>query len=100
MYTHICDILVVMFFMGSILKSINMLLHVCVLGHYFMSDSLRTMDCSPPGASVHEMLQARILEWVAIPFFRVSSQPRDRTGVSHITNRFFTIRVTRVAQLI
>ena len=32
-----------------------------------------TMVCSPPGSSVHEILQARILEWVAIPFFRASS---------------------------
>ena len=35
------------------------------------------MDCSPLGSSVHGILQARILEWVAIPFLRVSSQPRD-----------------------
>ena len=35
------------------------------------------MDCSPPGSSVHGILQARILEWVAMPFSRVSSQPRD-----------------------
>ena len=35
------------------------------------------MDCSPPGSSVHGILQARILEWVAIPFSRESSQPRD-----------------------
>ena len=34
------------------------------------------MDCSPPGSSVHGILQARILEWVAIPFFRGSSNPR------------------------
>ena len=33
-----------------------------------------TMDCSPPGSSVHGILQARILEWVAIPFSRLSSQ--------------------------
>ena len=38
-----------------------------------------TMDCSPPGSSVHGILQARILEWVVIPFSRVSSQPRDQT---------------------
>ena len=37
------------------------------------------MDCSPPGSSVHGTLQARILEWVAIPFSRRSSQPRDWT---------------------
>ena len=35
------------------------------------------MDCSPPGSSVHGILQARILEWVVISFSRVSSQPRD-----------------------
>ena len=35
------------------------------------------MDCSPPGSSVHRILQARILEWVAMPFSRGSSQPRD-----------------------
>ena len=37
------------------------------------------MDCSPPGSSVHGILQARILEWVAISFSRGSSQPRDKT---------------------
>ena len=40
------------------------------------------MDCSPPGSSVSGILQARILKWVAIPFSRGSSQPRDWTGVS------------------
>ena len=38
-----------------------------------------TMNCSPPGSSVHGILQARILEWVAIPFSRGSSQTRDWT---------------------
>ena len=42
------------------------------------------MDCSPPGSSVHVILQARILEWVAISFSRGSSPPRDRTCVSCI----------------
>jgi len=42
------------------------------------------MDCSPPGSSVHGILQARILEWVAIPFSRASSQPRDQIWVSCI----------------
>ena len=40
------------------------------------------MDCSPPGVSVHGILQARILEWVAMPSSRGSSQPRDQTQVS------------------
>ena len=39
------------------------------------------VDCSPPGSSVHEILQARILEWVAISFSRGSSWPRDRTQI-------------------
>ena len=48
-------------------------------------------DYSPPGSSVHEILQARMLEWVAISFPRGSSQPRDRTWVSCIAGRFLTI---------
>ena len=39
---------------------------------------------------IHGILQAKILEWVAFPFSRGSSQPRDRTQVSHIAGRFFT----------
>ena len=55
------------------------------------------MDCSPPGSSVHGILQARILEWVAISFSRGSSWSRDRTQVSHIAGRFFTVWATREA---
>ena len=43
------------------------------------------MDCSPPGSSVHGILQARILEWVAMPSSRGSCQPRDRTCVCYVT---------------
>ena len=43
------------------------------------------MDCSPPHSSVHGILQARILEWVAMPFSRGSSWPRDRTHVSYVS---------------
>ena len=42
------------------------------------------VDCSPPGSSVHGILQARILEWVTIPFSKGSSQPRDQTHISCI----------------
>ena len=49
------------------------------------------MDGSPPGSSVHGILQARILEWVAMPSSRGSSQPRDQTQVSCTAGRFFTI---------
>ena len=51
-------------------------------------------DCSPPGSSVHGILQARIVEWVAIPFSRGSSHPRGRTVASCITGRFFTTEPT------
>ena len=52
------------------------------------------IDCSPPGSSVHRILQAkRIPEWVAIPFSKGSSQPRDRTRISCVGGRFFTVWV-------
>ena len=57
------------------------------------------MDYSPLGSSVHGILQARILEWVAIPFSRESDRPRDWTQVSHIAGRFFTSWATRKAHL-
>ena len=47
--------------------------------------------------TVHGILQARILEWVAVPFSTGSSQPRDRTQVSHIAGRFFTSWATKEA---
>ena len=55
------------------------------------------VDCSPRGSSVHGILQARKLEWVAISSFRGSSQPRDQTWVSRIAGGFFTISATREA---
>ena len=55
------------------------------------------MDCSPPGFSVHGILQARILECIAIPFFRGSSWSRNETGVSCIARGFFTSWATREA---
>ena len=65
-----------------------------------MSDSCQPLDYSPPGSSVHRILQARILEWIAISFSRGSFQPRDRTWVSCIAGRFFTICATREAHII
>ena len=53
------------------------------------------VDCSPPRSSVHGILQARILEWIAISFSRRSSRPRDQTQVSCIAGRFFTLWATR-----
>ena len=55
------------------------------------------MDCSSPGSSVREVLQARILEEIAIPFSKESAQPRDWTQVSCIAGRLFIIWATREA---
>ena len=55
------------------------------------------VDCSPPGSSVHGILQARIREWVAMPFCRGSSPPRDRTRVAHTAGRFLPVWATREA---
>ena len=54
--------------------------------------------CDPMDYTVRGILQARILEWVAVPFPKGSSQPRDWTQVSHIAGRFFTNWATREAQ--
>ena len=56
------------------------------------------MDCSLPGSSLHGILQARVLEWVAISFSRGSSQPRDQTQVSRTPGRRFNLWATREAQ--
>ena len=55
------------------------------------------MDCSLRGSSIHEIFQARVLEWVAISFSRGSSWPRDRTQVSRIAGSRFTVWATREA---
>ena len=60
---------------------------VCVCAKSFQSylTLCNPMDCSPPGSSVCVILQARMLEWVAMPSSRGSAQPRDQTGVSHVS---------------
>ena len=58
------------------------------------------LDCSPPGSSVHGILQARIPEWVAISSSRQCSSPRDQTCISCIAGRFFIkiVQFSSVAQ--
>ena len=86
--------------------------HLKVLGHILLKPGLENfehyqscptlcdpIDSSPPGSPVPGILQARILEWVDIPFSRASSQPRDQTRVSCIEGRFFNIWATRRAPL-
>ena len=67
---------------------------VCMLVDQSCPTLCNSMGCSPPGSSVHAVLQARILEWVVIPFSRGSSWPRDQTWISWIAGRFFTIWAT------
>ena len=61
------------------------------------SDSVMSDSLQPQDYTVHGILQARILEWVALPCCRRSSQPRDQTQVSRIAGRFFTSWATREA---
>ena len=63
----------------------------CVLVAQLCPTYIDPMDFSPLGSPVHEIFQARILEWVAIFFSRGSSQPREQTQVSHLACRLFTI---------
>ena len=78
----------------------------CILSQFYLKVKVKSLsrvqlcdpvDCSPPGSSVHGILQARTLEWVAMPFSRGSSQPRDRTQVSCIVGRCFNLWATREA---
>ena len=57
------------------------------------------VDCGPPGSSAHGILQARTLEWVALPSSRGSSQRRDWTQASHTAGGFFAIWASREAQV-
>ena len=59
--------------------------HVYTKTFQFCLTLFYPMDCSPPGSSVHGILQARILEWVAISFSRGSPQPRDRTRICSVS---------------
>ena len=57
------------------------------------------MDCSLSGSSIHGIFQARVLEWIVISFSRGSSWPKNRTQVSRIAGRCFTVWATREAKL-
>ena len=76
--------------------------HICYKVKVLVTQMCLTLcnprDCSSSGFSVHGILQARILEWVAIPFSRGSSWPRDQTWISCIAGRFLTIWTSRKAQ--
>ena len=71
---------------------------VCVLVALSCPTLCDLMDCSPPGSSVHGILQERIMKWVAISYSRGSSWSRNWTQVSCFVGSFFTIWSTREAQ--
>ena len=83
------------FTINTIWKALLKIMCIYVLFAQLCPTLYNPMDCSLPGSSVHGILPTRILEWVAILFSRVSSQPRDRIWVSHIAGRLFTIWATR-----
>ena len=68
----------------------NKINSLCVLVTQLRLTLCDPMDCSPPGSSVCGILQARILEWVAISSSKGSSLPRDRTQISCIAGGFFS----------
>ena len=79
------------------LFSTSYVLDKCVLVAQSWPTLCNPVDCSPSGSSVHGILQARILEWVAIPFSRQSPWLRAQTLVSCIVVRFFNVWTTREA---
>ena len=62
---------------------------MCVYAHSVVSESLQPHDCSSPDSSIHGILQAGLLDWVAMYSPRGSSWPRDQTCVSYTEGRFF-----------
>ena len=66
----------------------------CMLSHFSRVQLCDPMDCSLPGSSVRGILQARILEWVAISSSRGSSQPRDQICIPALEDRFFITSAT------
>ena len=79
------------------LAALNHTCLVCMLNRFSCVRLCDPIDCSPPASSVHGILQARILEWVAIPFSRGSSWSRDQTWVSCIAGRILTMWAAREA---
>ena len=86
-------------------KSTGVGCHMCMLSCFESESEVAQscptlcdpMDGSLPGSTVHGIFQARVLEWAAISFSRVSSQTRDQTRVSCIADKRFTVWATREA---
>ena len=87
----------VVIYWGLSVKWLNVRVCLCVLSRFHHVQLRDPMDCSPPGFSVHGILQARILEWVATPSSRESSRPRDWTQISRIAGGFLTVWAAKEA---
>ena len=90
---YLIGVLICIYLMISDVEHLFIMYIVCVLVSEPCLTLCDPMDSSTSGSSVHGFLQARILEWVAIPFSRGSSQPGDGTQ-AYIAGRFFTILAT------
>ena len=80
-------------------RNVPVLVSLCICARVFLKVKVKVTHlcptlCDPMDYTVHGILQARMLEWVAFPFSR-ESKPRDRSQVSHIAGRFFTSWATR-----
>ena len=82
-------LLCVGFLMVAIVTNVGGILFVCLVTQ-LCPTLCNPRDCSPPGSSFHGDSPGRILEWVAMPSSRGSSEPRVQTQVCHISGRFFT----------
>ena len=89
---------IVLFFLNTITQLADLIDLCKTLYSKMKVTQLCPTLCDPMDYTVRGILQARILEWVAFPFSRGSSQPRDKTQISHIAGQFFTSWVTREAQ--
>ena len=76
---------------GQVLSSAVVHSFLLLFSCQVVSDCCNSMDCHTPGSSVHGILQARIQEWIAIPFFRGSSRPMDQPQVSCFAGRLVTV---------
>ena len=99
--------IVILIFIPLIIHYIEHFIMYLLIAYFWKSESevaqscptlWDPMDCSLPDSSLHGILQARILEWVAISFSRGSSWPRDQTQVSCTAGRHFTLWATREAK--
>ena len=98
MFIHLLIILPHKYLLGLFISHQEMKIEKMIFTREVKVTQLCPTFCDPTDYRVHGTVQARILEWVAGPFSRGSSQPRNQTQVSFIAGGFFTSWATREAQ--